>query len=312
VSGPADRLTEKLGPLPVWAWGGLLGGGFLIGSFVYKRAKGTSTPAAAVDAGGPSTSDAPAASPASVPASSSEMGSFMASGSYVPPGSGGGSSGDPANLPDAPTDNDEWMRKAITLTVAKYPQFSYYEVQSALGLYVDGGEWTEAQQSIVELAIKLAGLPPYRTPGNTIVRPTPVVVTPPPVVQPSTPVVPGPAQPPTPAPAPAPAPAPVVITGPAPVPTAPAVRVRPTLSMGSTGQAVKAVAQWLNVNTAPNPWLVAENTGVYDAAMRQQVTNLQQFMAAGHYTGQLGVVDAQMWDLLDYLAALKGSPIPAF
>lgn len=198
-------INERLGPLPVYAWGMLAGGGILAGQYVYRRSRGTKpAPSALV---GSSAATAPAASP-SVPAQSSADGSFFAAGTYTPSGAIGAPTTAVAGLP-AITDNDQWIRTATILVASTNPGLSYTQINEALKAYIDGRPVTEQQAAIIELAMRTsAGQPPYQAPAIQIVpvnNPSPVLSPPPPIAAP-VPVAP-------------PAPAPV-----APVVTAPTVR----------------------------------------------------------------------------------------
>lgn len=189
-----DNLTTKLGPFPVWVWGGLAGGAIVGVRAITGRSKSGDVPAStSTTTSGPATTDAP---PASVAATSSEAGSFMAAGTYVPPSSASDTyspgTADPTSSTAYPADNDEWSRQAITLVVSKNTSLTYVEVTEAIRAYLDGRAVTEQQSAIVELALRAAGTPPYPVPPINVVRATPIATTAP--------------QSATPAPAPAPAP----------------------------------------------------------------------------------------------------------
>ena len=180
-----DTLTERLGPLPVWAWGGLAGGAIALGRYVYSRVSGSPS-SEIIDVPGPSAE----AAPQSVAAASSELGSFMAAGTYVPPAAAGDTytppSPDPSTSPLYPTSNDEWVNIATPLVVAR-SSFSNLKVLDALTKYVNGQTITEEQAEIVEIAIKAAGVPPYtvapvsispNTPAPSTTAPTPAAPAP--------------------------------------------------------------------------------------------------------------------------------------
>ena len=179
MAGFTDTLGERLGPLPVWAWGGIAGAGIAGVRYVMSRRSG----AGDTEAPGPSSAPAPAAQ--SVAAQSSEAGSFMAAGTYVPPPAAySPASPDPSANPIRPADNDEWLATASTL-VASGGSIGYLTVSSALSKYLAGETITEAESRLVEQAIKLAGFPPYPAPPVVIASPSTAPLTPTPPAAPA-------------------------------------------------------------------------------------------------------------------------------
>jgi hypothetical protein len=173
MSAATDAITDKLGPLPVYAWGAIAGLVIAGGSFLLRRNRPAieSSPAGEL---GSSVSPAPA--PASIPATSSAAGSFMAAGTYVPPSGNVPYSPDSpssSSSPMAPTDNAEWVRMGATLVTARNTGLTSSSVYDALNLYTDGAELTDAQAAIVELAIRAVGVPPYTVPPIRIRTNTP-------------------------------------------------------------------------------------------------------------------------------------------
>lgn len=180
---PAN-LNERLGPLPIYAWGIVAGGSILGIQYARKRLGSSSSAPSSPTLGSVSSSAAPAASP-SVPAQSSALGSFLAGGSYVP-GDASGATGAPSTVvagPPALTDNDQWLRAATTLVASSNGNLSMIQIDEALKAYLDGRPVTEQQAAIVELALRTsAGSPPYSVPAITIIpqnTPTPVLTPPP-------------------------------------------------------------------------------------------------------------------------------------
>lgn len=159
-----DTLTDKLGPLPVWAWGAIAGATIAVGRYVYDRTKGATT-AAAVDVSGPSAAAAPAST---AETSSLELGSFMAAGTYTPPADTSFVTS-PASTtsPLYPQSNDEWVSMATPLVVERSSNTNVATL-AALTKYVNGEALTEREAEIVELAIKAVGVPPYSVAPVTV------------------------------------------------------------------------------------------------------------------------------------------------
>lgn len=178
MSALTDRLGDKLGPLPVWAWGAMAGAGILgVQWYRNKGAASTGTAPASdtIDTGGVSAAAAPAASP------TGEDGlSFAAAGTYVPPA---GSFIDPSTqtTTDAPTDNESWAQLAITRIVARDGSLPVLLVTESINKALNGEQVTEQQAAIYETGLRLIGPPPYAVPTlNVLTNNRPIVVTPPP------------------------------------------------------------------------------------------------------------------------------------
>lgn len=163
-----EMWTRKIGPLPMWAWAGAVGGG--LGYFMYtRRNSGT------------------AAKDASV-AGSSDTGFGTTSpgvGGQSATPAGGGTTTVPVTT--TPLDNHAWSVKAQSILIAM--GFDPVTVANALQAYLGGYDLTAQQQAIVSEAIRGAG--PTPEPVSPALNPAP---TPTPIVQP----------PPTPTPTPTP------------------------------------------------------------------------------------------------------------
>lgn len=169
IDAPHGRgLTGKLGPLPVWAWGGILGV-VVLGVYLFRqRASGSttapdSTDGSALDAIGYATGGL------GKPAADTDNASSNASGS--------------------PTDSTSWISGAAT-AVAAQSTASAAAVLATLQRYVyQGGSFTAQEQKWIDTAINLKGAPPQGTNGDvTFQKPTtstPVTTTPAP--KPATP-----------------------------------------------------------------------------------------------------------------------------
>ena len=167
--------------------------------------------------------------------------------------------------------------------LARTPSLGSLQVIDALDAYVSGRPLTEPAAAIVELAVRLQGVPPYPVPPITMAPPgTPPAVTPPP---------------PAPAPAPSPAPAP-----------APPAENAPRLEQGATGPAVSRLQAWLNGSTGAG--LAVD--GTYGPATRTAVANFQRFMTGGNLeTGDtLGVWSPRWWNVAAYVSTVNGTPAP--
>ena len=298
----ATTLTEKLGPLPVWAWGGIAGATIAGVSWIAQRRNPTLTDTDTTTGTGPATgTPAPAAAPPA-PALVTEPGSFYAgpaAGVYTPPtwtpdtGAGTGT-----GTPSA-SSNDEWTRVAAAAILARTPSLSALAVTDALDAYVSGRTVTEPAAAIIELGVRLVGLPPYPVPPVTIAPPgTPPTVTPPTPA----PAPPAPAPVPTPEP-PAPTPAP---PAPTPAPPAPAGS---TLRRGDSGPEVRRLQAWLNGSTGAR----LATDGQYGPRTETAVANFQRFMTG---SGTLpagetfGVWSARWWDVAAFVSARNGTPAP--
>lgn len=200
MSGLTDRLGDKVGPLPVWAWGTIAGGAILAGQYLYKRARPASDTAPAsdtIEAGGVSEAAAPAASPAA-----DEGLSFFAGGTYTPPAGDSFLNTGNATTEDKPTDNESWAQLAITRVVSRDGSLPVLLVTEAINKALNGVSVTEREAAIYEIALRLTGPPPYAVPTLTVIpTPSPVVTTPPRTPSPVEPRQPGAGAPAPPAPA---------------------------------------------------------------------------------------------------------------
>lgn len=142
-----DNVTEsvqkKLGPFPVWVWGVLIGGAFVIWYWVSQRDIGSG--------------------------SSAEE----ETGTVAPP------SGDFSTVPVIPGEapivdentNAEWLIQAMN-AVSK-SGVSFLAAQTALTRYLNGDTLTSQQEQIVNKAIGLVGPPPEGTASAPDVTPEP-------------------------------------------------------------------------------------------------------------------------------------------
>ncbi len=241
MTGLGDRLTEKLGPLPVWAWGLGAGGIILGGQYLLSR-RNASPPSDGASVPGPSVEAAPTASPA---ADDSGL-SFVADGSYVPPNTAPALPGGGETV--QPLDNDEWLRLAVVRVSSRDGSLPVLLIEGALSKYLNGQPLTEQESNIVELAIRTIGPTPYPAPPVTVI-PT---------------VIPQPNPNPTPTPAPVPA-----------TPVAPAVPTHTIVSGDTLWGVVKAhygsvttvrvrnVAAanglaWIDNGTKVTPWRIGQ------------------------------------------------------
>lgn len=153
------NLRQMVGPLPLGAWVGVVGAGVVAAVVINRRADAQ----AAADAG-----------PSSVTLLD---GSAQLPAAYDPsyaPGAGGTSS-----VAGTPTTADEWVSYATKLLVAQRKPYSSLVISQTLQKYVQGGySFTTDEQTIINDAIRAAGLPPGgapviepSTPGATGVVP---------------------------------------------------------------------------------------------------------------------------------------------
>lgn len=148
-----DMFTRKLGPLPVWGWGAIIGGAF-IAWYWYSNAGLESTGSGEEESG---------------------------------VGQTPGPSGDFSTVPVLPEDTDpvvdentnaEWLVQAVKNAP---PGASILAVQAALEKYLNGTKLTAAEGQIVDAIVRKVGLPPQGTAGPPVVgtpKPTPEKPTP--------------------------------------------------------------------------------------------------------------------------------------
>lgn len=134
-----ERLTQKLGPLPVWGWGAIVGIVVLVGYFLYSRASGSSG------------------------AGSASAGSSLDPQGYQTAGIQGGSASNTADVPAIPS-NQSWLAKAAKLVADTLSQ-SPSQVYNALKKYLQGSPLTSQEQSWVDEALSRTGVPPEGTQG---------------------------------------------------------------------------------------------------------------------------------------------------
>lgn len=157
AKGAGNFLTEKVGPLPVWAWMGAAGVIYL-----YLRKKNTAAPT------GPT-----AVTPSGTVGTTGGIGSSDMSG-----GGGGGSGGDTGTSGSTTAGqyatNDAWGRAAVNLLVGR--GIDPTVANSAITQFLASQPLTTDQQADVNLAIQTLGAPPtLPQPGNA----PPPVTTPP-------------------------------------------------------------------------------------------------------------------------------------
>lgn len=135
----SDMWTKKVGPLPMWAWAGAIGGG--LGYFMYRNRKDGEGKAVAPVAG----------------ASDTGFGTTS-------PGVGGyaQSPGMPVPMTTTPADNHAWSTKAQNLLVAM--GFDPGTVATALSNYLGGNALSAQQTAIVSEALRSAGPTPEPVP----------------------------------------------------------------------------------------------------------------------------------------------------
>lgn len=142
----APDLGKMVGPLPLGAWLGVVGGGLGLAYMAKKKA---------------------GAAPPVVPGPASPNGGLPVTGGGVvalpdnaPGGAGAGGSLTP--LAPAPTTNDEWARYAAIVLIGH--GFGAYATQQALAKYLEGQQLTAEESAIVEAAMRYIGPPPYSPP----------------------------------------------------------------------------------------------------------------------------------------------------
>ena len=196
----AEDLNDKIGPLPAWAWGGIIVGGVLIFHFIRSRQQAASVqvPAPGADAtADPTASDNGATSSEfSANPYTQAYQDYITSDPTNPayPVSVGGSSGVPAPITDA-----QWGRVASDGLIGQGNDPTI--VTSAITKYLSGQSLSAAEDAVIGKALQLFGSPPEGA-LPILFSPTPVTQTPPPV--PSLPAAPTPQPEPVPQPTPSP------------------------------------------------------------------------------------------------------------
>lgn len=152
---------KKLGPLPVWGWGALLG--LAVVGYMYYKNKSTSSAVAA-----PATNDAGATTGGSVTPdlTANNLGTV---GDYT---------GQVTTTPTAGsvTDNTTWEVQAVAwmVTQGKNP----LSVQQALDAYLNGTTLSWTQQQLVTAVVSKYGLPPQGVSSDSPLAPAPVAPAP--------------------------------------------------------------------------------------------------------------------------------------
>lgn len=147
-----DSLKAKVGPLPVWGWGALLGA-LLVGYF-YVSGKFPGD----------------AATPATDSTGQADSG-VDTSGGSVPINSGGltpDTSNAAAPVASDPT-NGDWLVQAVKAAVAR--GIPATTAQQALTRYLNGESLSAAQKAIVDVAVAALGVPPEGTPEPDVPAP---------------------------------------------------------------------------------------------------------------------------------------------
>jgi len=136
-----ERLTQKLGPLPVWGWGVIVGVIVLVGYFLYSRTRSGSI------------SDMTTAS---------QSGSNIDGMGYYTTGIKG-AAGANDNIV-TPENNMAWLTRVsrqVADTLGKSPS----EIYAALYKYISGQDYTAKEKEYIDKAIMVGMSPPEGTQG---------------------------------------------------------------------------------------------------------------------------------------------------
>ena len=139
-----ETVKKKLGPLPVWAWGAIVG--VVIVAYVWYSGRDTSSSETTNENG--ETSDLTGSAPFDA-----IDGLFKNSGS----GSGGGQNY-PTEVPETADSNMAWGIRAVAALVGKGN--APITAQQAIGKYLASEQMSKAQEKLVNQAISLVGQPP--------------------------------------------------------------------------------------------------------------------------------------------------------
>lgn len=256
MSELGDKLTQELGPLPVWAWGAI-GGGALLAAQWWSRRGGYS----------------PAPSPAAVaPDPMTGTGAMSPAGAYL-------SYSQPSEGTASASTNEDWVKEAIR--GSRTPAAD----AAALTRYLNGDPLTWAQLQIVEAAIARFG-PPPDLPGPGPDLPTRPAAPRPAAPRPPTP----PARPPvTPRPRP-PARPPAKKPPKKKAPTIPRMPTQRAIRGGYNRWRVVYLQRWLNENASAN--LAVD--GIYGPKTIAALARFQKFFGiSGEQGGR--TVGPQTW-----------------
>lgn len=157
-----DRLTAKLGPLPVWAWAVLGAGVVTLGRYEYQRRKSPPVAVPPTDANGVGTTVNP-------------MGDTGGAAGFT------GLSAAPFGLPNAggyapaivdgvapsnrPASNAIWHAQAVEHGIASGQ--TPLLVETAISKYLNGDPLTVQEEAIVNIAFRIVGAPPEGAPTIT-------------------------------------------------------------------------------------------------------------------------------------------------
>lgn len=149
-----DRLTDKIGGVPVWVWGVIIGGLVVVWTWVSRRG---------------SSGAAPASGAANI--SSEEATALNGALQGLSSGSNPLTSGVPsAAEPGETRSNDWWLNQSLVhvLSLGASP----LTAQRALQKYLQGQPLTEAEAKIINQAVTKYGLPPQGVSDIPTVEPS--------------------------------------------------------------------------------------------------------------------------------------------
>jgi hypothetical protein len=162
-----EVFTTKIGPLPAIAWGGILGGAYVVYRYIKAR------------------NDVPT-SPVTEYGDVGDADDFGMGFTNTTPGLGavGGSIVNGPTIDLTPTDNTSWGKRALDWAISQ--GFNPIDAQFALATYLFG---TNATLNTTQSAILRQILSKFGTPPEGVIIPPPTTPAPPVVVTPKPPVV---------------------------------------------------------------------------------------------------------------------------
>lgn len=159
MENPLGHSGEKIGPLPVYAWGGLIGIA-VVGLVYFRRNKSAQSAAGATASTAPGDPTNPNSD-------------FTAANLNDLIGSSGGLDVSNGVVPDSVSDtmdtNFTWLAKSITYLSGTGA--SPLTVQTALQKYIGGEGLTAEERALADQAVGKFGLPPEGTPVATTSSP---------------------------------------------------------------------------------------------------------------------------------------------
>lgn len=152
-----ESFKGKLGPLPVWAWGAIIG--VIVIAYVWFSGRTDESPDAETET-------------AATPTPTIGLGDAI-DGAFLP-GTANGGGGRDTDIPESVDTNTAWGFRAVAALIGKGT--APLTAQAAISKYLDETTLTAAEGALVNTAIGLVGQPPESVGIPKVSAPTPTVV----------------------------------------------------------------------------------------------------------------------------------------